>query len=125
MKIKVADIIIIDNEGEEITGSERERKLDELRRTETMLDAWIQGEDNDNPFEVDFEGGYMEAKEIKTMRIALGLSQKELADKLGVDAITVSRWERNEQKPSSLAQKQLARLVNKITNEKATEKLSG
>jgi len=113
MKIKVADIIIIDNEGEEITGSERERKLDELRRTETMLDAWIQGEDNDNPFEVDFEGGYMEAKEIKTMRIALGLSQKELADKLGVDAITVSRWERKLARPHSNSLKKLRRLIKK------------
>jgi len=67
----------------------------------------------------------MDSTEVKKLRKSLGLTQKELATRLKVDAITVSRWERNEQKPSSLAQKQLARLVNKITNEKATEKLSG
>jgi len=67
----------------------------------------------------------MDSTEVKKLRKSLGLTQKEMAARLKVDAITVSRWERNEQTPSSVAQRQLARLVNKITNEKATEKLSG
>lgn len=66
----------------------------------------------------------MNSKEIKTLRESLGLTQKELAARVKVDAITVSRWERNEQKPSNHAKRQLARLVNKITNEKATEALT-
>jgi len=54
----------------------------------------------------------MDSTEIKTLRKRLGLTQKELAARVKVDAITVSRWERNEQKPSRQAQRQLARLVN-------------
>jgi len=54
----------------------------------------------------------MDGKELKTFRKRLGLTQKELAARLKVDAITVSRWERNQQKPSQQARRQLARLVN-------------
>lgn len=54
----------------------------------------------------------MDSKDIKKLRKKLGLTQKELAARVKVDAITVSRWERNEQKPSSQAQRQLARLAN-------------
>lgn len=56
---------------------------------------------------------YMNSNEIKQLRKRLGLTQKELAARVKVDAITVSRWERNEQKPSSQAQRQLARLAGK------------
>ncbi len=52
----------------------------------------------------------MEAKEIKSIRRKLGLTQKELAAKLKVDAITVSRWERGEQRPKIQAQRRLERL---------------
>lgn len=48
--------------------------------------------------------------DIKKLRKLLKLTQKELAEKLGVDVITVSRWEREESKPSNLAKRQLARL---------------
>lgn len=36
---------------------------------------------------------------ITTLREALGLTQKELADKLGVDKMSVSRWERGAIRP--------------------------
>ncbi|HEX8473220.1 MAG TPA: helix-turn-helix transcriptional regulator [Pyrinomonadaceae bacterium] len=32
--------------------------------------------------------------ELRTRRVALGLSQAKLAERLGVDTMTVSRWER-------------------------------
>lgn len=53
----------------------------------------------------------MDNKEIKALRKKLKLTQKELAARVKVDAITVSRWERGKQKPSPLAKRQLARLV--------------
>jgi len=52
----------------------------------------------------------MEGKEILKLRKKLGLTQKELAARLKVDAITVSRWERCEQRPSRQGLKQLDRL---------------
>lgn len=38
--------------------------------------------------------------EIKSRRTALGMTQEELAKKMGVSHITVSRWERGETLPS-------------------------
>jgi len=44
--------------------------------------------------------GYdMEGNEMKKWRDEHGLTQRNLADLLGVDPITISRWERTEQKP--------------------------
>lgn len=55
--------------------------------------------------------------EIIAIRKRLKLTQKELAEKLGVDAITVSRWERLKQRPSQLAKRGLARLSKGIKEE--------
>ena len=55
----------------------------------------------------------MDNKEVKQLRKALGLTQKELAARIRVEAITVSRWERGEQKPSRQAERQLNRLARK------------
>jgi len=52
----------------------------------------------------------MDSKEITALRVALGLTQKELAAIVSVDATTVSRWERNVQKPRKQAQKDLERV---------------
>jgi superfamily II helicase len=46
------DIILVDCEGNIITGIERDKKLLELKNTGTMLDAWIQGEDDNNPYKI-------------------------------------------------------------------------
>ena len=56
---------------------------------------------------------FMDNKEILKLRKSLGLTQKELAARVKVDAITISRWERGEQRPSSQAQRQLIRLTRK------------
>ena len=55
----------------------------------------------------------MESKEVKNLRKKLGLTQKELAARMKVDAITVSRWERGEQRPSQLAERKLNKLAKK------------
>ena len=47
---------------------------------------------------------------IMTLREALGLTQKELADKLGVDKMSVSRWERGAIRPSEESLKALDKL---------------
>jgi len=54
--------------------------------------------------------------EIKELRKKLGMTQQQLADKLGVDDLTVSRWERHVAKPSRLAKRQLDRLERKVNH---------
>jgi len=51
---------------------------------------------------------------IREIRIRLGLTQEQLAKKLGVSWITVSRWERCKTTPSPLAFEKLKRLDIKI-----------
>lgn len=55
----------------------------------------------------------MTGKEIKRLRKELKMTQQQLADRLGVARITIIRWEANSKKPSSLAERELARLANK------------
>ena len=52
----------------------------------------------------------MDNQDIKGLRKKLGMTQQELADKIGVDRVTVARWEAGEKKPSNLARRQLQRL---------------
>jgi len=49
--------------------------------------------------------------DIKSIRERLGLTQEQLANKLGVSWATVARWERGKGKPSPLAQKALEALL--------------
>jgi len=49
--------------------------------------------------------------DIKTIRGKLGLTQEELAHKLGVSWGTVARWEAGKSKPSKLAQKAIDDLI--------------
>lgn len=46
-------------------------------------------------------------KRIKSIRQQLGLSQEELAQKLGVSFTSVNRWENGQTKPSKLARRQI------------------
>ena len=55
----------------------------------------------------------MKDKDVKELRKSLGLTQKEFAARLKVDVITVSRWERGEQRPTQLAVRRLERLEKK------------
>jgi DNA-binding transcriptional regulator YiaG len=56
--------------------------------------------------------------EIKEVRKSLGITQGEMARKLKVDPMTVSRWERGEQRPTKKAERQISRLARKGTNER-------
>lgn len=49
---------------------------------------------------------------IKDFRLALLLTQKALANKLGVESVTVSRWERDDVPPSDLNRVRLGQLFD-------------
>ena len=55
----------------------------------------------------------MTGTEIKALRKKLKITQQGLADAIGVDRVTVARWETDQRRPSNLAKKQLARLSKK------------
>lgn len=54
---------------------------------------------------------------IKELRLGRLLTQRQLADKLGVEAITVSRWERDETPPSDLNRVRLGQFFGVHPNE--------
>ena len=56
--------------------------------------------------------------DIKSIRERLGLTQEQLAHKLGVSWATVARWERGKGEPSPLAQKAIDDLPKETPSEK-------
>ena len=52
----------------------------------------------------------MNAQDIKELRLKLGLSQTQLAKKLGVSIMSVSRWENGRSKPLPAFERKLKRL---------------
>jgi putative transcriptional regulator len=60
---------------------------------------------------------------IKEVRRQLGLSQEDLARRLGVSLATVNRWENGLSKPSKLAKAQFDAFCGKMT-EQGSLKLS-
>ena len=53
--------------------------------------------------------------DIKKIRKSLRLTQVEFAARLGVDPITISRWERGLSKPSRMARRQLEIMTTNFT----------
>lgn len=64
----------------------------------------------------------MDGKQVKALRMLLGLTQEEFAHRLGVTLCTVNRWENNKVVPSRLAILQLQRLASEY--QKAEELLN-
>jgi len=64
------------------------------------------------------------AGQIRSLRKKIGLSQKELADLVGVSRATVSMWEGGKFKPSEEKVRQLASLAGK-SKEEAQKMLAG
>lgn len=52
----------------------------------------------------------MNANDIRSLRKGAGMTQKDLADKLGVTNVTVSRWEKGEYVPSPRYIKQMSEM---------------
>lgn len=53
--------------------------------------------------------------EVKVLRTKLKLTQAEFADKMAVDVTTISRWERNEQRPRPVHLRRMDRLQRRAT----------
>ena len=60
----------------------------------------------------------MTAEEIREIRDVLGWSQRKLADHIGVDVMTVSRWERGKNEPKGASLKALERLAERAAKKK-------
>lgn len=54
------------------------------------------------------------AKKIKEYRERCFLTQKELADILGVKPLSISRWENGQFEPNMATKKKLVRLFNEV-----------
>ena len=56
----------------------------------------------------------LDGHDIKDLRKRLNLTQKQMADKVGVAEFTILRWEKGISRPSQLAQRRLQRLHKKV-----------
>ena len=57
---------------------------------------------------------------ITALREALGLTQAEFGERIGVDKMTVSRWERGALRPSSESLAAISELRNRATRSGVT-----
>lgn len=57
------------------------------------------------------------------MRRSFGWSQEQLADKLGVDVTTISRWERNKTKPALASGPRIGKLLRHVAARSGTRAL--
>ena len=64
------------------------------------------------------------AKIIKETRAAFGLTQEQLAAKIGVTFSTVNRWENNKGKPSPLAQLRIEELQKEFSQKNSLKQKS-
>lgn len=53
--------------------------------------------------------------QVKALREQLGLSQEDLARKIGVSFATLNRWENGKSNPSKLAMGQLEKFCSRMT----------
>ena len=60
-------------------------------------------------------------KMIRELRTVLGLTQEQLAAKVGVTFTTVNRWENNKAKPSPLALQKIKQLQKKLKQKKPSK----
>lgn len=61
----------------------------------------------------------MTPRQVKALRNALGLTQKQLADMIGAYQPTVTRWERGANQPKGAYLKALQNIAAKAKKEKA------
>lgn len=56
--------------------------------------------------------------DIKAIRKIFGITQDELAQRLGVEQSTVSMWEGGKRAPSGIAQRMIAQVCKDLINER-------
>ena len=61
----------------------------------------------------------MEAHEITERRTALGLTQQQFADAIGVHRVTVVKWEAGRARPSALAARLLEETIGRLEEQQA------
>ncbi len=62
----------------------------------------------------------MDGQQIRQRRLQLGLTQAQLAAKVGVDVKTVSRWENGKMRPSKWVLPTLVRAFESIERKRGT-----
>ena len=65
----------------------------------------------------------MEGDALRDMRRSFGWSQERLAEALGVDVTTISRWERNKTKPSLASGPRIGKLLRHVAVRSGTRPL--
>ena len=58
------------------------------------------------------------ARNIRDLRLVLGLNRAEFAQRLGVSVSTVSRWEVGQMKPRHLARRALEQLASNVVEQR-------
>ena len=71
-------------------------------------------------YKIGFKPGPDYGARIKRLRVALGLTQQALADRIGVSFATVNRWENDQTKPSQLSWNQLRQLESTVAEERSS-----
>jgi transcriptional regulator with XRE-family HTH domain len=64
----------------------------------------------------------MEGKDVREWREARGLSQRRLARLLGVDQVTIYRWEAGNRKPPILLERALRDVDRELQEQEASKK---
>lgn len=62
-------------------------------------------------------------EELRSMRLSFGWSQERLADALGVDVSTISRWENNKTKPALATGPRIGKLLRHLAARSGTRAL--
>jgi len=57
----------------------------------------------------------LSAGDLLRLRQKLGMTQATLASLLGVNYVTISRWESGRHKPSALAREKLVRMMKEVS----------
>jgi ribosome-binding protein aMBF1 (putative translation factor) len=71
-----------------------------------------------------YHGG-MDAAELIHRRTALGLSRRELAREIGVDHVTVWRWEVQERTPTAIIRREVERTLKRLERTRARRPSAG